>query len=179
MCIRDSHPSNPKVDQATIPRIKIPIPVVIPRTNQAQDTSHTDSTGQGQYTYNNRSVTPKPTQAQDTRHPDPMEEEHHNYDNKSLLEQGLGRGSRLRATQGEKQKEASEHPGQGLGRGSRFFTNLGSGEKQKEAPVSMEVEAEGARASPEEDGKYAYLYDDYEDDGFPTREQCKRLYQSR
>ena len=43
----------------------------------------------------------------------------------------------------------------------------------------MDVETKGARASPEEDGKYAYLYDDYEDDGFPTREQCKRLYQGR
>ena len=152
---------------------------MIPRTTQAQDTRHTDTTAHGQYSYNNKSATPRPTQAQDTRHPDPMEEEHHTYDNKSLLEQGLGRGSRLRVTQGEKQKEASEYSGQGFGRGSRFFTNLGAGEKQKEAPVSMEVEAEGARASPEADDKYGYLYDDYKDDRFPTREQCKRLYQSR
>ena len=107
------------------------------------------------------------------------QEEHHTYGNKPLLEQGLGRGSRLRGTQGEKQQETPEYSGQGLGRGSRFFNNLGTGEKQKEVPTSMDVETEGARASPEEDGKYVYLYDDYEDDGFPTREQCKRLYQGR
>ena len=98
--------------------------------------------------------------------------------NKPLLEQGLGRGSRLRGIQGERQQE--EYSGQGLGRGSRFFNNLGTGEKQKEVPTSIDDETEDARTTPEVDDKYSsYLYDDYEDDGFPTREQCKRLYQAR
>ena len=85
-----------------------------------------------------------------------------------------------RGIQGEKQQEAPEYSSQGLGRGSRFFNNLGTGEKQKEVPVSMDVETEGTRASPEVDDQYSsYRYDDYEHDGFPTREQCKRLYQGR
>ena len=109
-----------------------------------------------------------------------MEEEHHTYGNKPLLEQGLGRGSRLRGTQGEKQQETPEYSKQGLGRGSRFFNNLGTGEKPKEVPSSMDIKTEDARATPEVVDKYSsYLYDDYEDDGFPTREQCKRLYQGR
>ena len=98
---------------------------------------------------------PQTNPAQDTRHPDPMEQGHRTYDNKSLLEQGLGRGSRLRTTQGEKQKETPEYSGQGLGCGSRFFAN--QGEKQKEEPkysdmltngVSMEDETEGKQGFP-------------------------------
>ena len=46
--------------------------------------------------------------------------------------------------------------------------------------MNMDVETEDARVTPEVVDKYSsYLYDDYEDDGFPTREQCKRLYQAR
>ena len=104
-----------------------------------------------------------------------MEEDHHTH-NRPLPEQGLGRGSRIRGIQGEKQQE--EYSGQGLGRGSRFFNNLSTGEKPKEVPSNIEIE--DARVTPEVVDKYSsYLYDDYEDDGSSTREQCKRLYQAR
>ena len=106
---REPRAVSPKNEQATIPRIKIPIPAVIPRATKAQDDRHMDATTQGQHTHGNRTATPKPTQVQDNRHSDPMEEEHHTYGNKPLLVQGLGRGSRLRGTQGEKQQETPEY----------------------------------------------------------------------
>ena len=175
---REPRASSPKNEQATIPRVKIPIPGVIHRSTKAQDGRHADITTQEQHAHSNRATTPKPTQAQDDRQADPMEEDHHTHDNRPLPEQGLGRGSRIRGIQGGKQQE--EYSGQGLGRGSRFFNNLSTGEKPKEVPSSMDIETEDARVTPEVVDKYSsYLYDDYEDDGFSTREQCKRLYQAR
>ena len=177
---REPRTTNLRNEQATIPRVKIPIPVLVPKTTEAQEDRHAETPMHGQYACSDRSATPKPPQAQDNKHPIPMEEGHHNHNNKPLLEQGLGRGSRPRGLQGEKQQEAPGYSGQGLGRGSRFFNNLGKGEKQKEVPINMDVETEDARVTPEVVDKYSsYLYDDYEDDGFSTREQCKRLYQAR
>ena len=82
------------------------------------------------------------------------------YNNKTLLEQGLKHGSHLFTTQREKPKEAPKY--------SEMLS--------KGAYVSTETR--GARALPGT-GEFRYTYGDEDDEGFPTRQQCKSLYQSR
>lgn len=82
------------------------------------------------------------------------------YGNKTLLAQGLEHGLHLFATQREKQKEAPKYS-EMLSRGA-----------------GMNNETRGARAFPGT-GELGYTYGNEDDDGFPTTQQCKRLYQSR